>query len=323
MNLIGIHLYRVPKHKITYMKTLFTSILGILLFTQLSYAQYNSCAAKSSVTERVAVEKINDVTGQAETVYEERKVQNVDTYGNPSGNQYDLAVDGAFEGQTIVVLHFYTGENFDFEKPKAALKEKGFSIYRFSNAAPSPKELEEALSKACQLWVISTSTQMLNDEHAEIIKQFFYSGKGVYIWGDNDPYNADANFLANKLLGVTMNGNFYGGQNVGFKSDSTSSGMLENHLITTGLEYVYEGITISKIQDPNKQLKPLIWSTDGNVVTSIYEDQGQRLILDGGFTRLYCNWDTAGTGRYVKNVAAWLVNYERFGELVLGDDLKK
>jgi len=24
-------------------------------------------------------------------------------------------------------------------------------------------------------------------------------------------------------------------------------------------------------------------------------------------------WDNAGTGRYVKNAAAWLVNYERFG----------
>ena len=71
------------------------------------------------------------------------------------------------------------------------------------------------------------------------------------------------------------------------------------------------------------KLKPLIWSTDGNVVSGIYEDQGQRLILDGGFTRLFYAWDNAGTGRYVKNAAAWLVNYERFGELVLGEELKK
>ena len=40
----------------------------------------------------------------------------------------------------------------------------------------------------------------------------------------------------------------------------------------------------------------------------------KRLIFDGGFTRLYCNWDTAGTGRYVKNAAAWLANVERFGK---------
>ncbi len=33
--------------------------------------------------------------------------------------------------------------------------------------------------------------------------------------------------------------------------------------------------------------------------------------MDGGFTRLYCNWDTAGTVRYVANAATWLVNVER------------
>ncbi|MDH4472907.1 MAG: hypothetical protein QE487_09880 [Fluviicola sp.] len=304
------------------MKTLIVSVFTLLSALQVSWGQYNSCAAKSEIKEKVAVEQRDENTGETKIVYEERKVQNIDTHGNASGNQYDLAIDGAFEGQTIVVLQFYT-QDFDFEAPKAALKEKGFSVYRYSNAPPSPKELEEALSKACQLWVISTNTQLLNDEHAEVIKKFFYSGKGVYLWGDNDPYHADANFLAQKLVGVSMSGYYQGAQNVGFKSDSTSSGMQKDHLITTGLEFVYEGITISKMDDPNKVLKPLIWSTDGNVVTAIYEDQGQRLILDGGFTRLFYAWDNAGTGRYVKNAAAWLVNYERFGELVLGEELKK
>ena len=302
------------------MKTIILSVFSLLLSAQLM-AQYNACAAKSVVTEPVAVERLND-RGEKEVVYEERKVEKTDNFGNASGNQYDLAVDGAFEGQTIVVLHLYTGEGFDFEKPKAALKEKGFSVYRYMNVPPSPKELEEALSKACQLWVISNTTQMLNDEHAEVIKRFFFSGKGVYLWGDNDPYHADADFLAQKLIGASMSGMYYAGQNVSFKSETSTSGMQADHLITTGLEYVYEGITISQIHDPQKQLKPLIWSTDGNVVTAIYEDQGQRLIIDGGFTRLYCNWDTAGTGRYVKNAAAWLVNYERFGDEVLGENIK-
>lgn len=302
------------------MKLVIVSVFALLSTFQL-VAQYNACAAKSVVTEPVAVERVKS-NGEREVVYEERKVTTTDNFGNVAGNQYDLAVDGAFEGQTIVVLHLYTGEGFDFEKPKAALKEKGFSVYRYINVPPSPKELEEALSKACQLWVISSTTQQLNDEHAEVIKRFFFSGKGVYLWGDNDPYHADADFLAQKLVGASMSGMYYAGQNVSFKSETTTSGMQADHLITTGLEYVYEGITISQIHDPNKQLKPLIWSTDGNVVTAIYEDQGQRLIIDGGFTRLYCNWETAGTGRYVKNAAAWLVNYERFGDEVLGENIK-
>lgn len=314
-------MYGAPVFNLQIMKTIILTI-GLLL-SGVSIAQYNSCAAKSIITENVAVEKIDQETGEKKVVYEERKVENTDSFGNASGNQYDLAIDGAFDGQTIVVLHLYTGEGFDFEKPKAALKEKGFSVYRYINYPPSARELDSVLQKACQLWVISTTSQLLTEAHAEVIKRFFYSGKGVYLWGDNDPYHSDANFLAQKLMGVSMNGNYMASQNVTFKSDSTASGMRKDHLITTGLEYVYEGVTISKINDPNQQMTPLIWSTDGNVVTAIYENQGQRLIIDGGFTRLFCNWDTAGTGRYVKNAAAWLVNYERFGDAVLSEALKK
>lgn len=303
-------------------KVAISILWSTLLTAGQALAQYNACAAKSIVTERVAVEKRDSGSGAVQVVYEERKVANTDGFGNANGNQYDLAVDGAFEGQTIVVLHLYTGEGFDFEKPKAALKEKGFSVYRFINKPPSPEELQKALDKACQLWVISGTTQQLTQEHADIIKRFFYSGKGVYLWGDNDPYHADADFLAKELIGVTMSGTYYAAQNVSFQQEGKPGGMRKDHLITTGLEFVYEGITISQIHDPGQQMTPLIWSTDGNVVTAIYENQGQRLIIDGGFTRLYYNWDTAGTGRYVKNAAAWLVNYERFGELVLGEGIK-
>ena len=54
-------------------------------------------------------------------------------------NVIRFARDGAFEGQTVAVLHFYTQEGFDFSLPKRALKEKGFSVYRWMNTAPSPK----------------------------------------------------------------------------------------------------------------------------------------------------------------------------------------
>lgn len=286
-------------------------------------AQYNACAGKSEVRESRVVEVKDDETGETRKITVQEKVKNTDSFGNASGSKYDLAVDGAFEGQTVVVLQFCRDAGYNFDLAKAALKEKGFSTYQFIHAAPSPEQLEEALSKACQLWVISSTTQLLNDEHAEIIKRFFHSGKGVYLWGDNDPYHADADFLAQKLIGVSMEGNYMGTKNVGFKSESNTSGMRPDHLITTGLEFVYEGITIAKINDPKNQMTPLIWSSDGNIVTAIYENQGQRLIIDGGFTRLCHSWDSAGTGRYVKNAAAWLVNYERFGEAVVSERLEK
>ena len=304
------------------MKKITLILLAFIASTSLTQAQYNACAAKSAVTETVEREVKDEVTGKKKIEKTEVAVQNRDNFGNASGNQYDLAVDGAFEGQTIVVLQLYTGENFDFEKPKAALKEKGFSVYRYSNQAPSPEELKKSLDKACQFWLISSTTQLLNEEHVKVIREFYESGRGIYIWGDNDPYHADADYLANALVGVTMSGYYMGNQNVTFKTESSVSGMRKDHLITTGLENVFEGITISTVHDPKNVMTPLIWSTDGNVVTSILDDQQHRLIIDGGFTRLYCNWDSAGTGRYVKNAAAWLVNVEKFGENVVSQNIK-
>ena len=67
----------------------------------------------------------------------------------------------------------------------------------------------------------------------------------------------------------------------------------------------------------------LLYGSSGNLVTAIYSERGRRAILDGGFTRLFIDWDTAGTGRYVKNAAAWLTNYERFGNGVVAARFRK
>lgn len=284
-----------------------TALLTVLLFPLGLLAQnipvYNKSQGKNAVFE----DKTDAETGK---VYQVRV--HSDKHGNAQGNQYDLAVDGAFEGQTVAVLHLYTGEGFDFELPKEALKQKGFSVYRWINNPPDPKELEEKLKKACQLWIISSYEQKLNEEHLKVIKDFFESGKGLYIWGDNEPYYADANYVSRYLFDVEMLGNLPGDVVVGLNNKDKGIGLKPGHLITTGLEYIYEGITIATIQQ-NKILEPLIFGHEGNLVTAIYDRDGKRAVFDGGFTRLYCAWDNAGTGRYVKNAAAWLVNYERFG----------
>lgn len=291
--------------------------LSFALVSTNSMAQYNKCAAKNVITEPAQEVYIDAASGVQQTRTVEREVTS-DSYGNAQGNQYDLAVDGAFEGQTIAVLHLYTGEGFDFELPKGALKEKGFSVYRWMNQPPPAEELKEGLDKACQLWIISSSTQMLNADHIKVIKEFFDAGKGVYIWGDNQPYYADANYVAKELIGVEMTGNTMGNQVVDLMMGGKKVGVMPNHLITTGLQHLYEGITIATLSD-NDDLSPLLYGSAGNLVTAVYEKDGKRLILDGGFTRLYINWDTAGTGRYVKNAAAWLVNVEKFGDDVVSN----
>ncbi|RYM35085.1 hypothetical protein ERX46_06835 [Brumimicrobium glaciale] len=300
------------------MKKLILSGLFTLLFIGGVQSQYNKSAGQNIVNEDVS-RSVYDAQTQTHKIVTETREVSADSYGNAAGNQYDLAVDGAFEGQTIAVLHFYTGGGFDFSLPTASLKEKGFSVYRWINNPPSPEALDSALSKSCQLWIISSSSQRLNLEHAKVIKKFFDSGKGVYLWGDNQPYYADANFIADQLINAKMDGDIPGDKTVGILQNGSKSGIMPNHLITTGLQNIYEGGTIATIAD-HKDLTPIVYGSAGNLVTATYEKDGKRLIIDGGFTRLYYKWDSAGTDRYVKNAAAWLVNYERFGEDVLAKE---
>jgi hypothetical protein len=293
-------------------------ILGLsLTLSTITFGQYNECAGQNKIVEKRKVEVIDDVTGEATIQVVEQEVAK-DTYGNADGNQYDLAVDGAFEGQTVAVLHLYTGEGFDFKLPKEAIEQKGFSVYRWINNPPTPKELEKSLEKACQLWIISSNIRKLNDEHIAVIKTFFDSGKGVYIWGDNQPYYTDANAVSKALIGVEMKGNTMGDQTVDIQMGGKKIGLTPNHLITTGLQNIYEGVTIATLDD-HEDLTPIIYGSAGNLVTAVYEKDDKRLILDGGFTRLFLKWDTAGTGRYVKNAAAWLVNHEFFGDEVVSN----
>jgi hypothetical protein len=298
----------------------FVVALFSLLFSGSAFAQYTPSAGINApkVQKERRVRDSNGVVRQ-EVYYDSAPA---DRWGNAQGNANDLAIDGAFEGQTVAVIQLY---EFDFELARAALKEKGFSVYRWTGRAPSPADLEKALAKSSQLWIIADQRRHLNDEHLRVIKKFYDEGHGLYIWGDNQPYYADANFISEALFGTQMLGDLKGDHTVTlWKSPSATGagGLKPNHLLTTGLEHIYEGITIATIQ-PNNMLEPLIYGSAGNLVASYYDKNGRRAILDGGFTRLYNKWDTAGTARYVKNAASWLVNAERFGDAVINPAVVK
>ena len=82
---------------------------------------------------------------------------------------------------------------------------------------------------------------------------------------------------------------------------------------------MYEGITIAEVET-NDSIRSLVYGSNGKVVSAYYDEDGRRAIIDGGFTRLYYKWDSAGTDRYIVNAAAWLVNLERFSEHQLEPD---
>ena len=231
-----------------------------------------------------------------------------DRFGNAQGSQYDLAQDGGFKGFKLVILCLYHGENIlpGLRKyPIPALERKGFNVLLLEEA--SPWKLEQELREACQLWVISDTKRHLNQEHLNVIMDFYNRGGNLYLFGDNEPYYADANYLAEVFLGTSLSGNKPGRHVIGIKTSQSSPGILGGHLISTGIVNFYEGSTISEVKTTSL-VKPLVTSSENTTVTGMMDEGGHRILIDGGFTRLFYKWDTAGTDRFIVNAAAWLAD---------------
>ena len=237
-----------------------------------------------------------------------------DKYGNPNGSSYDLLRDGSMRGYTILFINLCRASDSPqhakgYVGPINALESKGFSV-EFLCGFPS--DFPSKLDKVCQLWVISGDKQTVTTDQINAIKNFYNQGKGVYLWADNDPYFADINPIVSSLFGVSLSGDYLGDKVVGVQKRKGDVGIAAGHLISTGIVNFYEGITISNVA-MNQHVQPLVYSTDGKVVTAYSDKDGKRLLIDGGFTRLYHKWDSAGTDRYIVNAAGWLGNFERFG----------
>ena len=237
-----------------------------------------------------------------------------DKYGNPNGTNYDLLRDGSMRGYKVLIINLCPewdtcGQRENYNNPIKALENKGFEvIYRDE----FPADFARISASLCQVWLISGYNRTITDEQIRQIKAFYNQGKGVYLWADNDPFYADVNPIIKDLFGSTMSGNYIGKQIIGVQKHIKDVGIVAGHLISTGILNFYEGVTISNVT-MTQYLKPLVYSSDKKVVTAYSDMDGKRLLIDGGFTRLCVDWDSAGTDRYVVNAAGWLGNFEKFG----------
>jgi hypothetical protein len=130
---------------------------------------------------------------------------------------------------------------------------------------------------------------------------------GLFIWGDNDPYFADANAILQCLPLLNRSGSLAGNvQADGILTEhpapapsamhTQGNSGFKPHFITTGLESLYEGVTISDVRDP-EQLCVITSSNQKSHVTCLHNSSTHRVLIDSGLTRLSPeHWaKTAGT----------------------------
>lgn len=268
----------------------------------------------------------------------------LDKFGNPVG-AHGLAADGTFRGKQLLMWGGSSGPEPIFVSSNpllAMLKRKGFDV-QIRQHTFDPAWLRQA----DQLWLFCGPSSLLTPDDVRAIEAFVKDGKGLYLVADNAPYTAEANLIGKQLFGVAVQGDYAGEKTIAVrhasgldsaKSDnrktdsnppkqtgkadildklpglgariqnSQVSHFVEDHALLTGINFIYEGITISHLT-PNDQLQTVLVASDGQILASVAKDKRLRVIMDCGYTRYFPGYinETAGTLRYAENVAAFLM----------------
>jgi len=120
-----------------------------------------------------------------------------------------------------------------------------------------------------------------------------------------------------KIAGCTLVGNTPGGRILGYGNGLAPGEFDQDHLIFSGINYLYEGVTICYPEPVDhlarSSLVHLATSSNEHPCISHIEstEEHGRVIIDSGFTKLYCSWTSAGQARYVVNACVYLVDIER------------
>lgn len=262
----------------------------------------------------------NPVAGQSEII----DAHSYDKHGNPMGTHYDLGRDGAFTQHCVLIGQFYYDSQFSdvaMQKPIDSLTIKGFQVKHVKSETEFLSEL--STNRYRVVWVIS-SASIQDTAFDTALANFHASGGSIFLFADNIPYVTHASNFLNKRFGVTLTGCFNAQQTLTYtEKGHLETGHFGQHDIFTGIRNLYEGHTIChpvySTPASRSSLDILATSTDGNPNIAIFDPPATstegRLCLDCGFTKLYINWDDAGTARYIVNVTCWLAGIH--GQVVI------
>ena len=238
-----------------------------------------------------------------------------DQFGNPEGRAFDLGGgdEDRVRGERILLYICPVPDGVYAEQEmRTLMAERGLRLdIRHAPASGRCTLDAQLLASYTQLWYLSGDRPTLSGQQVQMIVDYVGSGNGLAIWADNEPYYADANLLARALTESSFSGCLQGEQ-VLVPGLPDTAGRFVEHQLTQGVNNLYEGHTIPTI-DPGPGVTILGTSHDGQRCIGCFEREGQRVVLDAGFTKLYSLFfhKSAGLGRYLSNIAFWLARGSR------------
>ncbi len=208
-----------------------------------------------------------------------------------------IGMSQLIEGR-ILCLKFYRSNHFTTEKLDSTLQSAGFEI-DYLDSMPAKSEFARLKYAYSQIWIISDLKQHIDSSYYQDFKDYMNYGGRLYLLADNEPYDVDAELLAQHLIGNTGFIGNYIADDHGVPADQCD--INEDSSLD-----IYEGFTVSSIGLTN-QMKPQFMGSVGQVIVASYQSDSYKILLDGGFTRIYTKWSDA-SAKYFTQAAYWLNN---------------
>jgi len=212
-------------------------------------------------------------------------------------------VNGAFKRFKLLVGNFHNPEEYN----------KGL----FNQLSDPTIDIAWLISSNARAWY--NRDRNLKLAHwkrlADTCEKFHNSGRGLFIWAGNEPFFAHANVVLERLFKVGLEGNEPGELTLervdADLPDQKQFISRPNMILTSGLKCLYEGKTISYcLKFPaDCPLKYIAKSSGGNPIILYSDYQPKvgytcgRVVVDTGFTKLWKEWSSVGTERFVCNAS--------------------
>ena len=243
-----------------------------------------------------------------------------------------------FKGKKILIACYYwEGEPLDsvpMNNVPGLLRKLGFEV----DVLKAPAHLPD-LSPYDQLWIVSGMGGTFDESDAVKVERFLAAGKGVYVMADNTPYIHEANVIGRHLHQISFDGGYLGEQTISVMTADQIKKLIadamqkedmdklaeyrragyfngtfyaEDHEILTGIKKLFEGCTISTMTK-SPDLEVIIRASDNQSLVAVSTEPGQRIVYDGGFTRLYYRWNEHAeiSTLWYRNIAAYLLGKTR------------